>query len=482
MALGGVGALVAALFVGLTALPASATGGLPGNYPNDADRPFVLTAEGVTLTSGTFQSGGHVNTKPGGSLHIEGNNQPGTPFIGKATVTWTALGYEPGDCVTWVQVSGFGYHFGEDNTNRQGGVDEKGWKYCIPGGEEPEPKKVVVCKYVGTPGVDEVLKDGKNPISVSVNALGKDFNGTFPYEFIDAQERSIALGWDDGTEYTLDDCPPGDKPEEPPVKPEDKVVTTAWVDGEYDCGDTTVTQTRTVSTTPFILVDNKWVPGETVTVSETQTRDLTEDERKLYQGDNPEAECYVEVPEPEVSTWIEFSVGCDTEVGDVIPAKEFTRTVSFDLDSTTGEVVARDNTTSRDFDYTVQEHDLGSVEDCEVPPTEPPVTPEEPEEPVTPPVTPEEPEEPTVPATDFDCDDFDTQANAQATLDRHDTDIYGLDADGDGVACDSLTQVQRSGGPGLPATGSEFPWAALLLGGGLITAGAIAVTRRKATV
>jgi len=34
------------------------------------------------------------------------------------------------------------------------------------GGYE-HPKKVWVCKYVGIPGIDEVLKDGKNPIDVS---------------------------------------------------------------------------------------------------------------------------------------------------------------------------------------------------------------------------------------------------------------------------------------------------------------------------
>lgn len=74
------------------------------------------------------------------------------------------------------------------------------------GGYE-HPKKVYVCKYVGTPGKDEVLKDGKNPIEVSVNTL-KDFPGTFPWEFADAQGRSIAVGF---VEYGYwPDCPPPD--------------------------------------------------------------------------------------------------------------------------------------------------------------------------------------------------------------------------------------------------------------------------------
>ena len=39
-----------------------------------------------------------------------------------------------------------------------------------------EYKKVYVCKYVGTPGVDERLQTGNNPISVDTSAL-KNFNG-----------------------------------------------------------------------------------------------------------------------------------------------------------------------------------------------------------------------------------------------------------------------------------------------------------------
>jgi len=53
-------------------------------------------------------------------------------------------------------------------------------------------KKVWVCKYVGTPFVDERLKDGKNPIEVSVNTL-KGFDGTFPWEFADEHGQSIAV-------------------------------------------------------------------------------------------------------------------------------------------------------------------------------------------------------------------------------------------------------------------------------------------------
>lgn len=80
-------------------------------------------------------------------------------------------------------------------------------------GKDNEPKddqlkKVYVCKYVGTPGVDERIQTGQNPIEVSVNALGKDWNGTVPGYFNDAQERSYVLGYvTDAAAPSVLDCP-----------------------------------------------------------------------------------------------------------------------------------------------------------------------------------------------------------------------------------------------------------------------------------
>jgi len=56
--------------------------------------------------------------------------------------------------------------------------------------------KVYVCKYVGTPGVDERLQTGDNPISVSINSL-KGFSGLGSF-FNDKQGRSVAIAWDNG--------------------------------------------------------------------------------------------------------------------------------------------------------------------------------------------------------------------------------------------------------------------------------------------
>lgn len=79
--------------------------------------------------------------------------------------------------------------------------------------------KVYVCKYVGTPGVDERLQTGQNPIEVSVNALeGDGFAGEFPFEFSDAHGRSVAIGFsgNDHPVLTIEDCPAVDEPDPSP--------------------------------------------------------------------------------------------------------------------------------------------------------------------------------------------------------------------------------------------------------------------------
>ncbi len=72
-------------------------------------------------------------------------------------------------------------------------------------------KKVFVCKYVGTPGIDERLQTGNNPISVSVNSIaGPVVVGAY---FNDAQGRSFVLAFDEGQqEPSVDDCPGVEEP------------------------------------------------------------------------------------------------------------------------------------------------------------------------------------------------------------------------------------------------------------------------------
>ena len=66
-----------------------------------------------------------------------------------------------------------------------------------------------------------------------------------------------------------------------PDQPEPKVTDGEWVDGVWECGDTTVEQTRTTTVTPYVLVDGQWqLDAANANVStETQTRGLTADEQ-----------------------------------------------------------------------------------------------------------------------------------------------------------------------------------------------------------
>jgi hypothetical protein len=75
----------------------------------------------------------------------------------------------------------------------------------------PDGDKVFVCKYVGTPGEDERLQTGQNPISVSVNAIPE--GATVGAFFADAQGRSFVLAFDTGQpEPPVSECPPPDGP------------------------------------------------------------------------------------------------------------------------------------------------------------------------------------------------------------------------------------------------------------------------------
>ena len=67
-------------------------------------------------------------------------------------------------------------------------------------------KKVFVCKYVGTPGPEERLQTGNNPINVSVNAI-PNYQGIGSY-FADKHGRSYVLAVDYGQdEPSIDECP-----------------------------------------------------------------------------------------------------------------------------------------------------------------------------------------------------------------------------------------------------------------------------------
>jgi hypothetical protein len=78
------------------------------------------------------------------------------------------------------------------------------------------PTKAFVCKYVGTPGVDEHLQTGQNPIDVSFNAINEDpvVVGTF---FADGQGRSFVLAFDIGQDTPpVTDCAATTESSSPP--------------------------------------------------------------------------------------------------------------------------------------------------------------------------------------------------------------------------------------------------------------------------
>jgi len=123
--------------------------------------------------------------------------------------------------------------------------------------------KVFVCKYVGTPFVDERLQTGDNPISVSVNSIpsydkdnpAKDeASELVGDEFTDQQGQSIVLVEDTGQpEPDPSSCPPPRGPcpngTVTTTITETVTVTADAPTGEVSC-TTTVTTTVTETTSP----------------------------------------------------------------------------------------------------------------------------------------------------------------------------------------------------------------------------------------
>ena len=116
--------------------------------------------------------------------------------------------------------------------------------------------KVYVCKYVGTPNVNERLQTGQNPIEVSVNSI-KDYQGPGSY-FADAQGRSYVLATvPQSPEPSAADCPGGAATPTDTTAPETTIVVR------------TVTSTEQVPTT--VVQWSTETTHETVTVTDTRT-------------------------------------------------------------------------------------------------------------------------------------------------------------------------------------------------------------------
>ncbi len=136
---------------------------------------------------------------------------------------------------------------------------------------------VFVCKYVGQPGVNEHLKHGKQPIRVSSNAtVGTYFKDGQILSFVLAVSTDANTGQGETYTGTLT-CPEKISPPDP------QVVTSDWKDGTIVCDTTTVEQTRTVTTTPYVWDSNTltWVldTANAVVTTETRTRPLSKSEQ-----------------------------------------------------------------------------------------------------------------------------------------------------------------------------------------------------------
>lgn len=161
--------------------------------------------------------------------------------------------------------------------------------------------KWFVCKYVGTPGVDEELQTGDNPISVAAPAINHEDPSSVQVgdEFADAQGRSVVIAEDTGQpEPGVEDCPPvtsvdvcpnigGDQQEGTDCEqPDDEVAPLEQTRQSCVGGveNRTGTQTTTYS---FDDETDTWVPtvGPEDWGEWTKVRDLTEAERERLECD-----------------------------------------------------------------------------------------------------------------------------------------------------------------------------------------------------
>ena len=121
-------------------------------------------------------------------------------------------------------------------------------------------EKWFVCKYVGTPGVDETLQTGQNPISVAASAIGVDpvVAGTF---FNDNQGRSYVLVADTGQdpEPSVDLCPPPGTPGSATPSPSE-AAQSASASGEQSVEAGTGTPAASVNDSAFFGAASSALP------------------------------------------------------------------------------------------------------------------------------------------------------------------------------------------------------------------------------
>lgn len=198
------------------------------------------------------------------------------------------------------------------------------------------PKKVIVCKYVGTPFESELAQTGQNPISVSINALDDGFNGSFPYfGFKDQQENSVAVRYATGPtdNGTPEDCPTPD--------PEPVEVTAGVSFTDPTCENEEASLTLDEKEGVSYDIDGTVGAGETVTVTATAEEGFELVGQTVFEhtfGEVPE-DCNPEEP-IEVEASVDFiDPSCDSVDAVVLTGKTEGVTYTIEGDVAPGETV-----------------------------------------------------------------------------------------------------------------------------------------------
>lgn len=118
--------------------------------------------------------------------------------------------------------------------------------------------------------------DGAGTYTATLQKVGAGFDAAFPYgtKIVGGStSQTLVVAAATGFQSSDDDAPCFVS------VPEDETTTGEWVTGSYECGDTTVTETREVTTTTYALdTVTGVVTSASSTATEERTRDLTEAE------------------------------------------------------------------------------------------------------------------------------------------------------------------------------------------------------------
>lgn len=183
-------AAVGVVFGGIFVTPSIAHAG-----GSDSPTPYTVTSAGVQLPVGdSFRAHGHINwstTKNASNgMHFDPNNgHPGGAYIGKA---FFPISLEPGECVTWVQISHYNEHFGE------GGQEP----VCAPSAEPEPPIFDGVTKYTPTHGSTCELATFSHPNFKSAFGVANVFGVRYGATQAEAQAKPFE-DYTPGTTVTL---------------------------------------------------------------------------------------------------------------------------------------------------------------------------------------------------------------------------------------------------------------------------------------